>query len=667
MENNLPSNSSGIDQLRNKLIDVTLVVTGVIAVLVLLLVFSQSLKNGFTKPIEAIIGVTTSTLLILGAMFRKKINLKYKVFIFAITTLTYASINLINYGFIANAKVFLVAMPIYFAFYFSLRNSLLFASLTLVIYLFVGYLFSEGILSYSFDMDTYLSHWSIWPLSSLMMLVSSIGILFGGNYFIKETIRSYERVLNQEVQYRTLFEASGDGVLILKDNKIIDCNSRALGILKGTRDDVVGLSPWQISPDYQPDGQLSEEKAKATLEECWRNSVVEFEWQHKTFNNELIDIEITLSKSPKEDEVFFVTWRDITQKKALQNKLLENEQSFKMMVDGSPFAIILSKENEEKVSYYNKTFVDIFGYTKDEVPDVGKWWGLAYPDVDYRNKIKDLWKKNVMDAIENKTSFENIETTVKCKNGQMKIIDWGFITMGERHIVFGMDITERKNYEKNLAESKQKADQEIFKTMVQSEERERARYAKELHDGLGPLLSTSKIYLSTIKKKEQDDQLIEYIDRTQQMINETIESIRQISNNLSPDILINYGLVQGIRSFIEKLNLVSEVKFELKANIETRLSQTIEFTLYRTLTELINNTLKYAQATRINITFEETEDLFTITYTDNGKGFDYEEAKTRNTGFGLVNLENRIKKVGGNYHLTSETNKGVEVKVSFKR
>jgi PAS domain S-box-containing protein len=216
------------------------------------------------------------------------------------------------------------------------------------------------------------------------------------------------------------------------------------------------------------------------------------------------------------------------------------------------------------------------------------------------------------------------------------------------------DISEKKNMEKN-----------IYAVMVESEEKERARYAKELHDGLGPLLSTSMIYLNSLKKKEKDETLIEYIDRTDGLIQEAMSSIKEISNNLSPEILRKYGLVQSVRSFIEKLSLVSEIEFEINSNLETRLPAITEFTLYRTLIELINNTLKYAKASKIVIAFSADKGVLNINYSDNGQGFDYDKNLAANTGFGLLNLENRVEKIGGKYIYQSESGKGVHVFISL--
>lgn len=215
------------------------------------------------------------------------------------------------------------------------------------------------------------------------------------------------------------------------------------------------------------------------------------------------------------------------------------------------------------------------------------------------------------------------------------------------------DISEKKNMEKK-----------IYAVMVEAEEKERARYAKELHDGLGPLLSTSIIYLNSLKNKEKDENLIEYIERTDGLIQEAMSSIKEISNNLSPEILRKFGLVQAVRSFIEKLTLVSGVEFEINSNLESRLQAITEFTLYRTLIELINNTLKYSMASKITIAFNEDKSVLNITYSDNGQGFDYNKTLKTSTGFGLLNLENRVKKIGGKYIYQSEAGKGVNVFIS---
>ncbi len=229
-------------------------------------------------------------------------------------------------------------------------------------------------------------------------------------------------------------------------------------------------------------------------------------------------------------------------------------------------------------------------------------------------------------------------------------------------IITYMDVTDALEAERKLKES----EKDMFKAIISSEEKERARYAKELHDGLGPILSTSMIYLHTLLHEKDKDKQTKYINRTYALLEDATRSIREISSNLSPDILKKYGLVQAVRSFIEKLQEVSRVKFKINSNLTNEFNELTAFTLYRTLTELINNSIKHADANKIEISFDQSSAKIKISYADDGSGFDYEKAKKESNGFGLMNLEGRIKKIGGHYEFISAKGKGTQVEINLQ-
>jgi signal transduction histidine kinase len=169
-----------------------------------------------------------------------------------------------------------------------------------------------------------------------------------------------------------------------------------------------------------------------------------------------------------------------------------------------------------------------------------------------------------------------------------------------------------------------------------------------------------------MKDEKEPEKLTEYIDRTYGMLEEAVQSIREISNNLSPAILSKYGIVEAIQAFIEKLNLVSKIDFTIQSSLKFRFPEIIEFTIYRVIIELINNSIKYAKAQKINININYVIDNIEIQYFDDGQGFEYEKIKMRKLGFGLINLESRIRKLGGKYEYFSSPGKGIKVNIKIQ-
>jgi signal transduction histidine kinase len=208
----------------------------------------------------------------------------------------------------------------------------------------------------------------------------------------------------------------------------------------------------------------------------------------------------------------------------------------------------------------------------------------------------------------------------------------------------------------------------ILSAIIQTEEKERKRFAKDLHDGLGPILSTVKMSLSALQRWENPEKNIKIINNTSELINEAIDSLKEITDNISPHILSNFGLETMLNSFINKINYTGKIHINLKSNLkgERFLTET-ELILYRSICELINNTMQYAGANQIDINILRTSELLVINYRDDGKGFD-----TRITtgdeieGTGLSNIKSRINSVHGRFSIQSEPQNGMEAEIVIK-
>jgi signal transduction histidine kinase len=217
-------------------------------------------------------------------------------------------------------------------------------------------------------------------------------------------------------------------------------------------------------------------------------------------------------------------------------------------------------------------------------------------------------------------------------------------------------------YMKTVESEKRDMEKNILNAIIQAEETERKRFAKDLHDGLGPILSTVKMSMSSLTRIEKDDQTKKILHNTDLVIDEAIKSIREISNNLSPHILNNFGLNKAMRNFINKINLSDTIKINFNSNFENdRFDSNTEVVLYRVICELINNTLKHAGATQIRISLEKQSGVIYCNYKDNGKGFDINEITPSNhTGMGYSNMLTRINSLKGTFEMMAEKGKGTK-------
>jgi signal transduction histidine kinase len=208
----------------------------------------------------------------------------------------------------------------------------------------------------------------------------------------------------------------------------------------------------------------------------------------------------------------------------------------------------------------------------------------------------------------------------------------------------------------------------ILNTIITTEEKERRRFAKDLHDGLGPLLSSIKMSISSLSQKKQNEQDKKVIGNMEEMVNEALGSIKEISNNLSPHILDNFGLLSAVKSFAQQVSISKAIDIDINSNLkDKRFDRNVEVILYRVICELISNTVKHASAKTINVDLFQKENNLNLYYFDNGIGFDLDEVMSKEyDGMGIPNILSRIKSINGAINVEREEDKGVHVSIEVK-
>lgn len=204
-------------------------------------------------------------------------------------------------------------------------------------------------------------------------------------------------------------------------------------------------------------------------------------------------------------------------------------------------------------------------------------------------------------------------------------------------------------------EKRRLTEKRILNTIISTEEKERRRFSKDLHDGLGPLLSSVKLSVSALSKMEMNDSKREIIENADYVIGEAIKSLKEISNNLSPHILDNFGIARAISNFINKLIVPEGLAIKFDSNIRgVRFSPNIEAMLYRVVCELVNNAIKYAGARHIDVDLRHDKGVISLSVKDDGSGFDTSiiDSTTRD-GMGLSNISSRISSLKGKMKIIS--------------
>lgn len=186
---------------------------------------------------------------------------------------------------------------------------------------------------------------------------------------------------------------------------------------------------------------------------------------------------------------------------------------------------------------------------------------------------------------------------------------------------------------------------EQLKAMMAGEEKERARISRELHDGIGGMLTGIKMNLKTFQKKHEEKPVSEGLNDIMDMLQDMGQEIHKTAHNLMPDILLKHNLKEALLLYCEQLDTGGKLEIDLQFHgAVDELDKSLELPLYRIIQELLQNIIKHANATLVAIQLRRDEDIIRISVEDNGTGFSQQDSKP---GLGLLNIETRIQALNG--------------------
>lgn len=278
--------------------------------------------------------------------------------------------------------------------------------------------------------------------------------------------------------------------------------------------------------------------------------------------------------------------------------------------------------------------------------------------IKYATEKKDAENQKLIQ--ENKLKELSIETSKKSKQNQLLI----FINLIVILVLASIFIyyRNRQRYKNELIQSQNLQEKLRFKAVVDSEEKERIRISKELHDGLGQLLSSAKLNISSLEDNivKEDEYLLH---NSLKIIDEAVGEVRSISHNLMPTALMNYGLIEAITELCRRVNESKKIQINFdKENFDLKLLKETEIILYRIVQEIINNMIKHSNAEKINIELSNSEKTLKMCIKDNGVGFDTSEI-SKSKGIGWQNIYSRVSILNGTISISSQIGKGTEIEI----
>ncbi len=334
-----------------------------------------------------------------------------------------------------------------------------------------------------------------------------------------------------------------------------------------------------------------------------------------------------------------------------EEALLSSEKKFKFLFDYSSDEIFLADLNGKFIEV-NKRACESLGYTWDELIKM-RFTDIKTP------KYRQMVSHNIKKILENgKLTYESEHLT---KTGTLLPVEMKsrIITYNNQKAIISVS--------RNIAERKA-IEQKMLSIIIETEEKERKRFASDLHDELGPILSTLKLYTDLLKKDEfnrvSKEEVLKSIDELSEI---AIKSVKEIAAKIAPNILYDFGLASAVHEFCKFINETGVINIQVKTDkykVKTR--SLIETVLYQSIKELINNTVKHASAENITIELRSTGNQVILYYRDDGIGFDVKKQLELSIGLGLNNIVNKIRTIKGACDFHSKTGEGMLVVITVK-
>ena len=278
---------------------------------------------------------------------------------------------------------------------------------------------------------------------------------------------------------------------------------------------------------------------------------------------------------------------------------------------------------------------------------------------------------------EKKFETSRKETQIKLQQAQLKQKNTlNYILIGSLLALFIISVLIYRNYKHRQKLQQVKIDEletekqlTATEAVLKGEEQERTRLAKDLHDGLGGMLSGIKFSLNNMKENLiMTPDNVNAFERSIDMLDSSIKEMRRVAHNMMPEILVKYGLDTALKEYCTEMDHsgVLHVNYQSVGMHQTEIPQTTSIAIYRIIQELLNNAIKHANAKNVLIQLHQAdqEKLVAVTVEDDGRGFDTDQLQQAN-GMGWLNIRNRVEFLKGKIDLQSAPGKGTSIMIEI--
>lgn len=354
--------------------------------------------------------------------------------------------------------------------------------------------------------------------------------------------------------------------------------------------------------------------------------------------------------------------QDITEQKLTRNKIEKAEEMYRLLADNSNDLIFL-QEPDSTFQYVSPSIINIMGYEQSDILGKKVFGFLQKDDVE---PLKKAMRKGFNVKFMGAYTFR-----VRHKEGHFVWLE--FLTSptykdkkNSYFITSARDVS-RMMLAKQEIQEYQTSLQRLTTEITLIEEKQKKEIASNIHDHLSQSLVISKMKINELKKNPKLKIIENDLRFIETHISEALKNTRKITYDLSPPVLYQLGIIDALSWLLDDVEATHKVACRLISNVDNlKLSDVKSILLYRSIQEVINNAIKYGNASLITLNLDKNKLGLDILLTDNGVGFDTSLLNNHQnhsgSGFGLFTVQERIKNIQGRFTIVSEINKGTVIK-----
>lgn len=480
--------------------------------------------------------------------------------------------------------------------------------------------------------------------------------------------RDAEAALREsEAKYRHLFETMAQGV-VYQDarGRILAVNPAAEAILGGSLAELRGRTPedprWMaVREDGTPFPGTEHPAAVALRTGRGVRGVILGVWNPREECRRWLRVHAVPKFRPGEPaphEVYTV-FEDLTERRALEDRLRREVELREVLLETSP-AFFLVLEPDTRVRLMNRAFLEATGYGREEVEGTLFLSSLIAPEE---------WAEvqGILDHAAATGEPAAGENRLRTRDGRHLRVEWAGRPVRDadgavrNFFAFGVDVTERRRSEERLRRYQAQL-RALASELAQVEERERRRFATELHDAVGQVLALARLKLGAARQ-DRADPALEEVDA---LLESAVRQTRSLTFDLSPPVLHELGLLPAVEWLLEEVGRGHGVATSLNARgFEEGGDEATRLLAFRVLQELVTNALKHGEPRRVRVSLAVRENRLVLEVRDDGAGLPPGRSRPTSRGFGLFSIRERLRPLGGRLRLSSVPGRGTLATVTI--